>query len=334
MHFDAPRFFALLADAGLSSPRKQTGQSFVYDCPVCDRSERLYVRKRDGRFRCFYCATSQGTDGYPERLLSIVTGMPIEAARAQLFGGDTVPQATHLNLSLVEEVEDEDVEVWTQLPALGWDWHWKPIGDPGTERGVEYLAGRGIPLGVAQEYQIRYSPKDQRVAFPVLAQGVLVGWQARLIIPDSWVDSKGVKRSVPKILSSAEIPRDRVVMFQDRLRRGESAVMCEGPVDAIKAHLCGGNVAMMGKTVSRGQLDIIRAAGVKDLYVWLDPDAAEEISKIVRDFSMDMEVYVPECPPGFKDPGAMPMELVYEQFRRAPRAHPWRLFLWIGQKGA
>jgi hypothetical protein len=166
------------------------------------------------------------------------------------------------------------------------------------------------------------------VAFPVELEGRLVGFQERTVLKETklWSDELDRFTETPKVLSSKGIPREQLVMFGDRLAGVEHVVLCEGPIDAIKAHLCGGNVATMGKAVSKGQIALLRANGIKKIYLALDPDAAEETARLAREFG-DLEVYLMHAPAGYKDLGAMSMEAVRDLFTSAPRVNPGHIFV-------
>jgi hypothetical protein len=169
--------------------------------------------------------------------------------------------------------------------------------------------------------------------FPVELQGRLVGFQERTVLESTktWDEETGKWLEMPKVLSSKGIPRDHVVMFGDRVQRSPHVVLCEGPIDAIKAHLCRANCAAMGKAVSRWQLQHLRDLGVRRVYLALDPDAAEETARLVRELS-DLELYLMHPPPGYKDLGEMPMEAVLELFLRAPRVNPGHLFVYTDKR--
>jgi hypothetical protein len=134
------------------------------------------------------------------------------------------------------------------------------------------------------------------------------------------------------MLSSKNIPTAQVVMFANRLQQSKHVVVCEGPIDAIKAHLCDGNVATMGKAVGAGQVQTIRdperltrahvgafhCGGIEKVYLALDPDAARETGRLIREFS-DMEVYLMTPPKGRKDLGEMDYGEVLDLFHSARR---------------
>jgi hypothetical protein len=170
------------------------------------------------------------------------------------------------------------------------------------------------------------------VIFPVQAAGDLYGWQARIIVANKFVDEEGNAREIPKIVSSTGIPRDKTLMFADRLQGVDHAVLCEGPVDAIKAHLCRGNVAAMGKAVTKEQVRLLINAGVRKLYLALDPDAAAETQRLVRDNFDDFEIYNMIAQGGDKpDLGAMEFSDVSDLFRAARRIEPGRIFIHLAR---
>jgi DNA primase len=108
-------------------------------------------------------------------------------------------------------------------------------------------------------------------------------------------------------------------MFQDNLINSPHAIICEGPVDALKCHLIGGAVATMGKNVSKRQIEIINNSGVGRVYVALDPDAVTEIKHLLQAFP-DKETHLLQPPPDKKDLGECSLEEVRDLFQRA---RPW-----------
>lgn len=325
----------ILRESGLKYD--QNGTSYIFSCPKCTGKKKLYIRKRDGRFVCWVCKETDNYQGRVEYALADLLGLPVQQLQSRLYGGTHVPVQVHLDFQLVdffgeEDEVDEDAKV---LPTLIWPLDYYPIDDEAAEKGAAYLAGRGVPLVLAQAYGLHYAPEKKRVVFPVAAGGQLYGWQERLVVPNTWVDEHGNVRETPKILSSQGIPRDRTLMFVDRLAGSEHAVLCEGPVDAIKAHKCGGNVCAMGKAVSAEQINLLLNSGVKKLYLALDPDAAAETERLVRDCFDHVELYemvVPTTGKEKNDLGAMDYDEVLGLFRAARRVRAGHLFFFLNPK--
>lgn len=324
----------ILRETGLKYT--QNGQSYVFDCPRCNGKKKLYIRKKDGRFVCFVCKETDNYQGRVEFALSDLLGVPVGPLQARLYGGNA-PVKLYLDLPLVDFFgeEDEIDEDAKDLPTMAWPLDYYPIEDPASKKGADYLLGRGIELSFARRYGIYYNPDKKRVVFPVAANGQLYGWQERIIVPNTWIDDQGNPRETPKILSSPGIPRDRTLMFADRLQGHDHAVLCEGPVDAIKAHACGGNVCAMGKAVSREQVNLLLQGGIKKLYLALDPDAAAETERLVRDCFDHVELYEMTAPSKGKeknDLGAMTYDEVYDLFLGAQRIRAGHLFFFLDPK--
>jgi hypothetical protein len=311
---------------------KQNTRSYILDCPRCLKRDKLYIDRNNGSFVCWLCRETEGFKGRAEYALAEIMGLPISEVKAKLYGLDPHrPTSSYLDILIGNFFGDDDIidSDAVEIPRITWPHLCRPIDHRFSAKGRAYLEGRGVPASIALEYDIRYNAADRRVYFPVKVAGRLVGYQARLIVSNEWWDEEEQKtKEVPKILSSAEIPRDQTLMFGDRLQGMKHAVLCEGPVDALKAHFCGGNVATMGKAVARSQIAILRNAGIETLYLALDPDAAIETTRLVREFS-DLEVRIMHPPKGYKDLGEMSMEDVREVFLAAPVVNPGHFFLFL-----
>ncbi len=290
----------------------QNRRSYLLDCPRCQKKKKLWILKDTGHFVCWYCKETEGFQGRAEYALSEVLGKTIEDLRNVLYE-DGIPLGTELNVNL-RSFEDDDLidlpDSELVLYPIEWPPDIQPIDSRYATKGLNYLIGRGITLEIAQKYNIHYWPSKQRVMFPVEIDEILLGYQGRLIY-DPTKDS-----GIPKILTNSGLKRERVLMFQDNLKDSPHAIICEGPVDAIKADLCGGNVATMGKAVSKSQLDIVRSYGIKKIYLALDPDAADEVARLAYDLG-DLEIYLLLPPMGRKDLGECTFEEVYEAWQNA-----------------
>jgi hypothetical protein len=318
---------------------KQNSRSYIFNCPLCKGKQKLFMRKNDGRFVCWKCKETSGYQGRPEFALADLLGQKVSQIAARLYGGAHIPVSVYLDVRLTDFFgdddigEDDDVEDVVTLPRVQFPFDYYPIDHEFGARGAAYLDSRGVPLDIARQYNIHYWPEGRRVVFPVEAGGDLYGWQGRLIVPHQFIDEEGNEREALKIQSSREIPRERVLMFADRLRGQEHAVLGEGPVDAIKAHLCGGNVCPMGKAVGAQQMELLLNHGIKRFYSGLDPDAADEFMRLVRTYFDDVEIYQLVARVGGAkekpDLGAMSFADVYELFRGAERVTAGQVFVFF-----
>lgn len=320
-------------ESGLSF--RKNSVSWIFSCPRCEKKDKLYIRKRDGKFICWFCSETQGYRGkYPDVALADLSGETIATIRERLYGDDIALPAFLGQIEYIGFYNPKNESVSREEfgpEPMWWPFNHFELTDRKAAKGLAYLESRGIPLEVAQRYHLRYAPHETRVVFPVELEGVLYGFQKRYILPTSGIVD-GIAYEIPKILSSTDLPREHMLMFADRLTVGGHCVLTEGPIDAIKADLCGGNVAAMGKAVTRGQLDVIRERKIKKVYLALDPDAADEMMRLVRTLSPEMEVYeMMATGKGAKpDLGAMDYQDVYELFRGAVRVDSRKLYLFLG----
>jgi hypothetical protein len=323
---------SFIQSKGLSC--KTNSVSFLFTCPRCDKRDKLYIRRRDGRFICFHCS-ADGFQGRAEYALVELCNMPMRDVLEALYGAN----ARYSEGEDALDLGDLDFGQWgtdemiserdLPIPTVEWGFGYYPINDWRCKRGAAYLEGRGVSGEIAQQYGLHYSPTERRVGLPITVRGQLVGWQKRLVIPNrNWSEERGMWLETPKILSSKNIPRNRTLMFQERLKGSKHAILCEGPFDALAAHLCGGNVATMGKIVSQDQIDLLTKAGVERVYLALDPDAATEATKVLSQLG-GIECYLLTPPPPFKDLGEMGMVEVYNLFLAAPLLSPGHVFLHI-----
>lgn len=328
---DPVRLGDFIKELGLSY--RANNKSYIFTCPLCNKKDKLYISRTSGRFACWVCREDKGFQGAPEFALAELSGLKLAAVREALYGHVKPPAVTEIDIKLenfFDSPGDADEEVLQgELPSHAWPHHCYPLDHEFSQKGVEYLEGRrGISMAVAMSYDIRYSPEQRAVAFPVWVDNQLVGWQYRTILPTSFINAQGKTVERLKIWSSDDIPRDRVVMFQNRLKDSRHVVLCEGPVDALKAHMCGGNVASMGKAVSLPQIEMLARSGVEKVYLALDPDAASEIEPLLRKLG-DIPCYLMKVPKPYKDLGEMTLNEVYEVFRTAEPAHSGRIYIFL-----
>jgi hypothetical protein len=331
-YVDTRRLADLIAEAGLSC--RQTAKSWVFTCPLCRKEGRLYISKTSGRMQCMKCAESNGMRGAPEFALKELTGRSLRDLRLALYGTEQVAASLGLDIKFDDLLDDDEEiveEIEPELPEQQWPYYCLPLSHKAAGPGRAYLERRGVSLELAAKYDLRYSPQDRSVAIPAAMSNRLLGWQMRTIDPTEILTPDFFVFNRLKIMTY-EIPRERVVMFADKLLGSEHAVICEGPFDAIKADLVGGNVATMGKEISQGQISALLRSGVSRFYLALDPDAASTISPLL-DRIGDMPASLVEIPPNAEgeeqDLGALSLEEARDVILSAKPIKRGRVFVYF-----
>jgi len=314
--------------------------SYVFACPRCAKKDKLYIRKRDGRFVCWVCRESDGYQGRAEFALADLTGVNVKEVQAALYGGivDSNGDAyLHVQLRDFFGEDDETPEDigFTPLYPTMFPPDIYPIDEPASRRGLAYVESRGIDLALAKTYDLHYQPAKLRVVVPIVMGGELFGWQARIVdgLETYYDEETDTVREVPKVLGNEGLVRERTLMFADNLQGSPHAVITEGPFDGIKAHLCGGNVATMGKGVSEAQIALVRNAGIRKVYLALDEDAARDTMRLCEKMG-DLELYLLRTPPGRSDLGASTPQEVYREFLRAQRINAGHVLVYLDEGAA
>lgn len=306
-------------------------RSYVFTCPKCGKADKLWMYHDGSRFVCFACPRFSGA---VEWALSRLSGRDVESVRRSIYKNLTKGDDGGFVFCLDPDAEEDDVDNYEDplslddAPDLAWPLDCVPLDDRSGAPGAAYLERRGIPRDLAMEYDVRYSTSERAIAFPAYVGPQLVAWQYRFL-KDRVYKNKSGKTVTMKVRSTEDVPRDRVVLFQDRMVAGGDAVLCEGPVDALKAHYWGGNVAAMGKSVSYGQVLRIIRSGVKRVFLALDPDAAESKDSLVRQFSGSVEVFDVSVPNKYKDLGEMPLDEAVDAIAAAKPARPGDIYLYF-----
>lgn len=242
---------------------QENSRSYILKCPSCNET-KLHFDKTELNFICF--AGKCGVKGQAYKLYGLIKGIAPGEAYKELFK----PQEKKTS-SL--DFDDFFVRREPIIESEGRNFHipehFMLLSSLECKDGVDYLTARGIPVEIAQEYGITYSPVLRRVIFPIkMPSGSIVGYQARAIDD---VDKKD------KMRNNEGFKKGRTVMFMDRAKNHPHIIIAEGPVDAIKFHLCGGNVATLGKEITDAQIRMINGAKAMKVYWALDDDAADLI---------------------------------------------------------
>ena len=307
-------------------PLQQNARSYIFDCPACGGSKKLYIEKESGRSVCFKKKSSKcpGAGSRITYTLSLLSGISIEAVKREIF--DLVVQLTdEINVSFEDNDEVERKEL--KAGSLPLDVHF--IQMSGAEEGVEYLNNRGISKDVAKKYKILYSPVMRRVLFPVIIGKTLYGWQGRAI---DKVD-KGSRMHNMK-----GDWRSRTLMFYENIVDKKFAIIAEGPIDAMKFEQVGHFVATMGKEISNDQLELLRKSKIEKIYLALDRDAFDKIERIRNNVTnamngKTMKCYIIEVPEHRGDFGECTFDECKKAFQSAKEITGDEIFASIEIKG-
>lgn len=294
-------------------PHSENSRSYVFDCPACGGSQKLYIQKQDGLSVCFKrksenCPSPGSTAEYA---LSLVSGIPFSQVKGEIrfFQAQLKDD---LNVSL-----DDDIEVIKKKELKGGTLPADVtfIDKPNALDGLRYLEGRGLNVEVLKKNSVMYAPSMRRVIFPVIFDGKLCGWQGRAIDP---VDKKY------RMYNMEGDWRAHTLMFcNNLLNDNKFAIIAEGPVSALKFDAVGNYVATMGKEVSSSQLEILLALKLKRIYLALDRDAIDKVHKLrqtlISKSPEPIEIFLIDIPENRDDFGDCTFEECKTAFEKAKR---------------
>lgn len=252
-------------------PDSVNSRSYVFDCPFCDGTKKLYVSKKDGITVCFKGKNEDcpKAGSKPYFAMARLAGITYSEAKRILASGGVKIYHDQIKVDLDSDpIPDRDPLPLADLPP-----DIIMLNNPEAIKAVEYLESRGADINQLIELQTMYSPGRRRVIFMVFNDGKLVGWQGRAI------------GKVDKALRMDNFPgawKSRSLMFEQNIKNSDHVILTEGPFDALKFKNVGGYVATMGKSISSSQLDIILEHGIKNIYLALDRDAYDMINNIAN----------------------------------------------------
>jgi hypothetical protein len=253
----------------LPAKRKVTGKGWIwFNAPCCSHRGHNADAKQRGNlwfgtddtvgYHCFNCGCKwrfsghHVSDGLQEWLSwlgvepSLVQKLKLHLLQDQVTGTqkpDPMLMSTHLKRHQVTPMppNSQAFHVWAQQEACA----------PKFLQACEYVQGRQALNW--ENYDYYWTPDTthqmcDRVILPFYNQSQIVGWSARLCVPQQGRQPKYFNSDIPP----------GYVFNQDQLRKKRKWVMvCEGPFDAIA---CQG-VAAMGSHLSEQQIKTILDSG-------------------------------------------------------------------------
>jgi hypothetical protein len=255
-------------------------------CPMCgddDPSQHLGINIKTGAWGCW--RNSMHRSKRFRFLLERLVG-PSQAA---LILEDATTPPDGFEGAVASLKTDRPAPAFPQ--QIKWPEEARPIHRDGlTSRFSRYLSGRGFPAeeinDLCMHFGLRcalYGPFGGRVLFPIFnAKDEMIGWTGRAI----------VKAEVRyKAHPRGNIIKTSLFNLPAAMRGGQTLLVCEGPVDAMKVHWyaspSASAVALMGTLATPEQIGLLSrlAARYVRLVVLLDHDAREQALRLQRTLS-------------------------------------------------
>jgi DNA primase len=262
-------FRTILLENGVSFNETGSNQLIFSRCFNCGKSKKLYCDADKGFFDCKSCLiTGKGTF-----LLSRLLDIPHRKAIFIVKGEEVI------DISETTELEDEfrirSKGIKSLRPfkrekpkPIKFDSHIVRL-KPSHLEAQRYLLKRGVTPEIQEQLNLHVSEYTKRIYLPVEIDGELIGHLGR--------DYSG--EAEWKVLNASGGWRSSAVWNYDNVIDTEELIICEGAFSAIK---CGINrsIALMGKTLSNEQVDLIRSTGAKSLVLALDVGTEEAQEKM------------------------------------------------------
>ena len=283
----------------------RNGLELITRCPVCGK-RKLSVNVVTGIYKCWRGCTGG-------RIENMLKDVKLESVLATVDQRRiTTPQDVQLPGTLVS------------LTSLADDHHC-----------IGYLRRRGLDIQQLDEwYGVRYCSEGRTYAgglfncsntivIPVYMDGVLKGWQARLLynpenVPESEYaamgfiqDDDGDWLKPPKYFTMPGMDKGALLWNYDWARKSEIVAVCEGVFDAIAVGRCA--VATLGKGVSDAQMHMLVQGPWKLILGMLDPDARKENETLCETMKGKGGCAVPVNLEGYKDAGEAPQLEIWQQ---------------------
>jgi hypothetical protein len=245
------------------------GEYYRASCPFCsDTRQRLYVNYRWN--------TPDAVNGRPLRHLATCFNDDCLKQHYQdfeelIYTAQFWSMAAQIKSLPTTHDSRPDALIFATPPGII-----IPLTDlPVTHKAVQYVTGRGFdPALLSRNYGVGlchraalYPAMDGRLYIPIFMNGKLAGWQGR------WVGDDWKAWDAPKFYNLLGFKKSRVLYGYDRAKDARCVVVVEGVSDAWAVG--DGAVALLGKTVSQTQRDLLKHWADREglLALMLDPEA-------------------------------------------------------------
>ena len=276
-----------LDDLGVHYKKSGTGELICDKCFNCGSKEKLYINSKTGRYNCFKCGPKDPTIGkgslinlgmkmakmsWDECLKTFygITDKNEKATMSELMNddGDLIKKKRVHEQIIVEPIQlpyyfeplnkQKHLEAWDYLLKRG-------LSESSIERLGAFYAIYGTDEFDEKTGSLVAKNKVPRIVNVVYLNGDPMGFVAR--------DITG--QSPKKVLNSTGKFRSMSIWNMDRARESKELIICEGIFSAVQ---CGINrsIALLGKTATEKQLDLIREAKAEKVYICLDLETEAE----------------------------------------------------------
>ena len=297
-------------------------------CGAADPSQHLAITLATGAWKCWRHRDHRGLQ--PARLVAALLRCSLDQARALVYGEDSVQLPDDFMSRINGHLRPEPIRASQTVLAMPREF--LPFKDlPSARPFVSYLCHRGFEQRqiwtLTRDYGVRYCTRGafaSRVIFPVYFGGKLVNWTARTISQRErlryktlsvWADSV---RDVPAAVG----PISNYLLWCDQLRNwgGETLVLCEGPIDALKLNVLGrrhGIVATCFFTNRPTQAQTLLLHELVPRFrrtvLLLDADMQAMSFRVGRELAV-LAVEVAQLPSGVGDPGELQQKHIEKLF--------------------
>jgi len=281
------------------------------NCPMChergedtpDTKLKLWINVVTGFFHCYRCDYS---GSIPKLVQKISNTTFIGALR--LLRGSRLDPMDYLNLKIHREPYEGELEN-DAIREIELPYGYQPIECP-----HPYLEKRGIPWEYAAKHDWGFADVGfarDRIIVPTFMDERLVFWQCR------YTKEIAEGSDIKKVLNPQGVSARSVLYNYDVARRGETIVIVEGFIDAVKVGPEA--VATNGKRLHPAQIAWLQKSNAKTIILLWDQDAwtderrrkdgkllkPSSLAKAVSLLSINFQVRVARLPDK-RDPGDYP----------------------------
>ena len=256
-----------LDDIGIPHRKNGTGQLILQKCFNCGSKEKLYIDAKNGVYNCFKCGPSAPKVGKGNlfHLAKHLGKMNLEQTLKYFYHVSFENEKATMQ-SLLDDESDlfkkKKLKFQMIIDPIELPKEFEKLDKQKHIEAWNYLVGRGIKESTIEKLGAYYADS---------------GLYAKRVININYIDDKPVgfvarditKKSEKKVLNSPGKFRSYSIWNMAQANESKELILCEGIFSAVQ---CGihRSVALLGKTASEHQLDLIRQSKAEKIYICLD----------------------------------------------------------------